>query len=245
MIYTVFSKENRKYLGTATGYIALAVFFVALWLFCWVLPATSFIEYGFSEMGTFFELAPYLFVFLIPALTMRLFAEEFQAGTFELLITKPISVLKITLGKFFSAWFLVFIALIFTLIYFVSLYLLGNPIGNIDISGAFGSYLGLFLLCGVFCAIGIFCSSLTDNQIIAFILALTISYLLYDGIGQLAAIDWFQGSLSYFLQNASIYTHYEAMGRGVVDSRDVIYLISLIVLFLIFTKLSVGTRLLR
>jgi ABC-2 type transport system permease protein len=237
MIYSIFKKEVFQYLSTATGYISMAVFLLATWLFCWVFPSTSFIEYGFAEMGTFFDIAPYIFLFLVPALTMRLFSEEFKTGTIELLFTKPISVLNIIIGKFFSAWLLVLIALILTFCYFTSLYQLANPIGNIDSPAAFGSYLGLWLLGGVFCAIGIFASSLTENQIIAFIVAFVISYIMYDGLSQLSEIQAFTGNLSYFLLNFSLYAHYQSLGRGVVDSTDIIYFVGLIVFFLYLSKI--------
>ena len=238
MIYTIFKKETAQYFSKPTGYIALAVFFMAVWLFCWVLPSTSFLSYGFAEMGTFFEIAPYIFLFLVPALTMRLFADEFKLGTFEILITKPISEYKIIIGKYLSAWFLVLIALVFTLCFFVSLYQMASPVGNIDVSGIMGSYLGLCLLAGVFCAIGVFCSSLTDNQIVAFILSFVLSFIFYDGLNRLAEVESFSGNISYFLQNVSLYEHYQAMGRGVLNSSDLIYFFSIILVFIWLSKLS-------
>jgi ABC-2 type transport system permease protein len=242
MIYTIFKKETAQYLTKPVGYIALAVFFMAMWLFCWVFPSTSFLEYGFAEMGSFFQVAPYIFLFLVPAFTMRLFAEEYKSGTFELLITKPITDLKIVFGKYFSAWFLVLLALLFTTVFFYSLYNMANPVGNIDVSGIFGSYLGLWLLAGVFCSIGIFASAITDNQIIAFILSFVLCYIFYDGTNQLASIAAFSGSFSYFLQNIGLYNHYESLGRGVVDSRDIFYFLSLILLFIFFTVIVLKFR---
>lgn len=242
MIYTIFKREIFQYFNKPTGYIALSVFFVAVWLFCWVFPSTSFLNYGFAEMGTFFEIAPYIFLFLIPALTMRLFAEEFNSGTFELLITKPITQFQIILGKYFSAWSLVLVSLVFTAIFFISLYQMASPIGNVDISGVVGSYLGIWLLGGVFCAIGIFASAITDNQIVAFILSFVLSFILYDGLNRMSEIEAFAGNISYFLQNFSLYAHYESLGRGVVDIKDVIYFLSLIVFFLILTKILLRTR---
>ncbi|MES2797701.1 MAG: ABC transporter permease subunit [Bacteroidota bacterium] len=242
MIHSIFKKETFQYLTTATGYISLAVFFVATWLFCWVIPSTSILEYGFAEMGTFFEIAPYIFLFLIPALTMRLLSEEYKTGTFELLITKPVSVIKIILGKYFSSIFLILIALGMTLIYFVSIYYLANPIGNVDVSGIIGSYVGLWLLGSVFGSIGIFTSSITDNQVVAFILSFVFCYILYDGISRIAEIQSFSGNVSYFLQNLGLAAHYQSMGRGVVDSRDLIYFLGIIVFFLFLTKISIDFR---
>jgi ABC-2 type transport system permease protein len=242
MIYTIFKNENKRYFGTVTGYIAIAVYLVAVWLFCWVFPSSSFLGYGFAEMGTFFEITPYIFLFLIPALTMRLFAEEFKSGTYELLITKPITEIRIILGKFFSSWFLVLLALLLTLVFFYSLWQMASPIGNVDVSGVFGSYLGLLFLGGVFCAIGIFTSSITDNQIVSFILSFVISFFLYDVLGRLAGIESLSGITSNFLQDIGLNTHYEAMGRGVIDSRDVVYFGSLIIAFLFLTQLVLKNK---
>lgn len=237
-MFTIFKKENSRYFGTATGYIALFVFLSAIWLFCWVFPSTSFIGYGFAEMGTFFEISPYIFLFLVPALTMRLFAEEFKSGTFELLITKPVSEFQIIAGKFLSSWFLVLVALLLTLVFFYSLFQLASPVGNIDISGILGSYIGLLFLGGVFCAIGIFTSSLTDNQIISFIISFVICFFLYDGLSRFAGLESLSGSMSNFLQDIGLNSHYEAMGRGVIDTRDIVYFGSIIAAFLILTQIS-------
>ncbi len=239
MIFAIFKKEVFQYFSSATGYISIGIFLITTWLFCWVFPSTNFLEFGFAEMDTFFNIAPYLLLFLIPALTMRQFSDEFKSGTFELLITKPIGDLKLVLGKFLSAWFLVFIALFLTFIYLFSLYQMANPTGNIDISGTFGSYLGLWLLGGVFCAIGIFCSATTNNQIIAFIISLSLCYFLYDGLSRLAEIPLFSGNISYFLDNFSLFSHFKSMGRGILDSRDLIYFLSLIFLFIYLAKYSI------
>lgn len=242
MILTLFKKEVFQYFNSATGYISIGLFLATTWLFCWILPSTSFLEYGFAEMDTFFNIAPYLFLFLIPALTMRLFSEEFKSGIFEFLITKPINDLQLVLGKFLSAWFLVLLALMPTLVYFLSLFQMANPTGNIDISGTLGSYLGLWLLSGVFCAIGVFCSAITSNQIVAFIVSLSICYFLYDGLGRLSEITWFSGNTAYFLENFSLYSHFKAMGKGVLDSRDLVYFSSFIVFFLFLTKFSLSYK---
>ncbi len=242
MIFAIFKKETVQYFSKPSAYIALAVFFMAVWLFCWVFPSSSFLNYGYAEMGTFFDIAPYIFLFLIPALTMRLFSEEYKSGTFELLITKPIAPIKIIIGKYLSAWFLVLVAVLFTFCFFISLYKMANPIGNIDISGILGSYLGMLLLGGVFCSIGLFCSAITENQIIAFILSFTICYILYDGLNRFGEIESFSGSVSFFLQNISLYTHFEALGRGVIDTHNVFYLMSIIVFFIYLTKIGIHLR---
>ncbi len=242
MIFSIFKKEIFQYLNTASGYISMVVFFVATWLFCWVFPSTNFFEYGYAEMGTFFEIAPYIFLFLVPALTMRLFSEEFRLGTIELLVTKPIGDFNIIIGKYLSAWFLVLLAILLTFCFFTSMYQLAYPIGNIDISGIMGSYLGLWLLGGVFCAIGVFASSTTDNQIIAFILSFVLSFILYDGISRIAEIESIGANFSYFLQNFSLNSHFQSLGRGVIDSRDLVYFLSIIFFFLYLTRISLRLR---
>ncbi|MFA0962859.1 gliding motility-associated ABC transporter permease subunit GldF [Roseivirga sp. BDSF3-8] len=238
---SVLKKEIDSFLDSLVAYVVIVVFLTGIGLLMWVFPETSVLEYGYADMGTLFSYGPYVFMFLIPAITMRTFAEERRAGTMELLLTKPLSDWQIILGKYLSAFLLVFFAVLPTLIYYYSIYELGQPEGNVDSAGVFGSYLGLLLLGGVFAAIGIFSSALASNQIVAFIIAVFLCFLLYSGLGSFAAInDW--GSLSYFLEQAGLLYHYQALGKGLVDSRNVIYLISVILLMLALTRLIIGSR---
>ncbi len=200
----------------------------------WVFPDTSLLENGYADMGTFFNLTPYVMLFLVPAVTMRSIADEVRLGTLEWLLTKPVSRWGVVGGKFMASWLLVILTLLPTLLYYVTLYQLGSPVGNIDSAGVFGSYIGLLLLGGVFVAIGLLASSLNDNQVVAFVLGVFICFLLYIGLSSLAGLS-IAGNLSYYLTLFALDEQYRALGRGIIDSRNVIYLLSLIVLFLFLT----------
>ena len=226
-------KEINSYLNSLIAYIVMTVFLVGMGLLVWVFPETSVLEYGFAEMDTFFSLAPYVFLFLIPAITMRSFAEESKSGTLESLFTKPLSSFQIILSKYLAGFLLVVFALIPTLIYYLSIYQLGNPPGNLDSAGVVGSYLGLALLGAVYTSVGIFASSLSENQIVAFVIALFLCFFWYSGFGSIAAIDvW--GKYSNQLRQAGLLYHYDSLGKGLIDSRNLIYLFS-IILGLLFT----------
>ncbi len=181
----VLSKEFNSFLNSLIAYIVMGVFLTAVGLLMWVFPETSVLEYGYADMSTLFSLAPYVFIFLIPAISMRSFAEEKKAGTMELLLTKPLTDWDIILGKYLACFLLVILALVPTVIYYFSIYMLGDPVGNIDTPGVMGSYIGLILLGGVFCAAGIFASSITTNQIVSFILAAFLCFILFSGFESL------------------------------------------------------------
>ncbi|MBC7389921.1 MAG: gliding motility-associated ABC transporter permease subunit GldF [Opitutaceae bacterium] len=240
-MFSILKKEINSFLFSLIGFIVVLVFLVTNGLFIWVLPDTNLFDNGFATLDTFFNIAPFLFLFLVPAITMKSFAEERKSGTIELLFTKPINDIEIVLGKYFACVLLVLISLLPTLIYYVSVYNLGNPIGNIDSAGFFGSFLGLFLLGSVFVSIGIFCSSLTDNQIVAFILSLIISYLFYQGFDLLSGIAE-KGSLTILISQFGIQYHYLSFSKGLVDSRDLIYFISIILFFVFATRLKLESR---
>ena len=221
----ILSKELNSFLNSLNAYVVIGVFLVAIGLLMWVFPETSVLEYGYADMDTLFSLGPYVFIFLIPAITMRSFAEENKAGTIELLITKPVSDWDIILGKFLASLLLVAGALIPTIIYFFSVYSLGNPAGNIDTPGVIGSYVGIFLMAAVFCSVGVFSSSLTRNQIVAFITGAFLCYLLFSGFESVSALNvWSENAL--FIKQLGLLEHYESLSRGLIDSRDVIYFIS-------------------
>ncbi len=240
-MFAVLRKEINSFLDSMIAYIVIGVFLLATGLFMWVFPDSSVLDYGYADMGTLFNMAPWLFLFLIPAITMRTFAEERKSGTMELLLTKPITDLELILGKFLACLSLVVLALIPTLLYYFSVYTLGNPAGNIDSAAVAGSYLGLLFLAGIFTAIGIFASALTENQIIAFIIAVFFCFLLYTGFDSLAAIDvW--GTTSYLIGQLGVSFHYNALSKGLIDSRDVLYFVSVAALFLAATQLIMGSR---
>jgi ABC-2 type transport system permease protein len=207
----------------------------------WVFPETSVLEYGYADMDTLFSLGPYVFIFLIPAITMRSFAEEKKSGTMELLFTKPLTDWDIILGKFLASFLLVLVALAPTLIYYFSIWTLGNPVGNIDTPGVIGSYIGLALLGSVFCSVGMVASSITSNQIIAFILAAFLCFILFTGFESIASMNvWSAQTL--LLKQFGILNHYDALSKGLIDSRDIIYFVSVATLMLLITKTVLSAR---
>ncbi len=207
----------------------------------WVFPETSILQYGYADMYTLFSLTPYVFMFLIPAITMRSFAEERKAGTMELLLTQPLKDIHLVLGKFLSAWTIVLFALLPTLIYYFSVYQLGSPVGNLDSAGIAGSYIGLILLGGVFTSIGIMASSLTENQVVSFILAVFLCFLLFSGFTSLASLEVWENAANWIEQLGILY-HYDAMSRGLIDSRNLVYFFSVATLMILLTQLKLGSR---
>lgn len=238
-MYVIFRKELNSFLNSLVAYIVIGVFLVLAGLFTWVFEG-NVLDYGFADLSSFFQLAPYIFIFLIPAITMRLFSEELKSGTIELLFTKPLTDWQIILGKFFAAFILILIALLPTFLYYYSVYELGSTRGNIDTSAIIGSYIGLFFLGGVFASIGLWASSLTDNQVVAFIIGALACFLMYDGLHQLAQL--FNGSTQYLIDYIGLSFHYESIGRGLIDSRTLVYFLSLIGLMLFLTKLQVAAK---
>lgn len=239
---TLLNKEIRSFLNSLIGYIVITVFLLINGLFLWVFQGEfNILDFGYANLDGFFMIAPFVFLFLIPAITMRLFSEERRTGTIEMLLTKPLSDLQIILAKFFAGVLLVLFSLLPTLIYFISVYQLGLPKGNIDTGGMWGSYTGLLFLGASFVAIGLFASTLTDNQIISFILAVFLCGFLYIGFDFIHSFDLF-GKFDLFIRSLGINAHYLSMSRGVIDTRDVIYFLSVIVLFILLSKISLERR---
>lgn len=241
-MFALYKKELRAFFSSLTGYVAMIVFLTGIGVFMWLIPGSNnVLDNGYASLDTFFILAPWVFMFLIPAITMRLFSEEKKTGTIELLLTRPISDFEVVFGKFLSALTIAVIAILPTFIYFISVYLLGNPVGNIDTGGTWGSYIGLLFLVIVYVAIGVFSSSLTDNQIVSFILAIVITFILYFGMDSFSSLFSMQKG-EYFMQGLSINRHYQSMSRGVLDTRDLIYFVSITAIFISVTKLKIQTR---
>ncbi|MDZ4714594.1 MAG: gliding motility-associated ABC transporter permease subunit GldF [Cytophagales bacterium] len=237
----IFIKELNGFLDSLIGYAVVVVFLVVMGLLLWVFPETSVLDYGFADMETLFSLGPYVFIFLVPAVTMRSFAEERKMGTLEWLLTKPLSEGGIVTGKFLASVCLVILALLPTLTYYFSLRYLGNPVGNVDTSGVIGSYLGLVLLGCVFCALGILASSLVANQIVSFMLAAFLCFFFYAGFESASQL-FADGGSALLLKQAGIRYHYDSLSRGLIDSRDLIYFGSVTALALLSAKTVLSSR---
>lgn len=234
----LFLKEFSGFFGSLIGYLVMASFLVTVGLFTWVFPDTSVMHYGYADLGTFFSVAPYVFIFLIPALTMRLFAEERKMGTLELLLTRPVAVWEIVGGKYLAVIALALLALLPTGLYGFALWYLGQPQGNLDIPGMMGSYLGLLLLAALFGAIGLWTSALTTNQIVSFLLAAFFCFFIYAGVDALANL-FSAGQASWNMKQLGALYHYESVSRALIDSRDLIYFFSVTGLFLFFAVLRI------
>ena len=239
---SIFWKEVNTFFSSLIGYIVIGVFLILTGLLMFVFPSTSLLNYQYASLDQLFDMAPNIFMFLIPAITMRSFAEEQQNGTIELLATRPIHDFSIISGKYFANLLLVDFALIPTLLYYYTVNQLGEPIGNLDTGAILGSYIGLFFLSGVFVAIGIFASSITDNQITSFILATFLCFVVHWGFYFFSSLPIFFGKVDDVVQMIGIDYHYASISRGVIDSRDVIYFLSLIGVFLMLTLVSLERR---
>jgi len=240
-MYSILQKEIRSFLSSLIAYVVIIVFLIATGLFMWVLPDNNVFDMNYANLDTLFTLAPWLFLFLISAITMRTFSEEKKNGTIEILTTKPVSDLNIILAKYFAGVILVLFALIPSLIYFYTVYKLGAPVGNIDVGATWGSYIGLFFLASCFVSIGLFSSVITDNQIVSFILSMILCYLFYNLFELIADFKLF-GSWDSLVAGLGINAHYQSISRGVIDSRDVLYFISFIVVFILATKTVFSSR---
>jgi ABC-2 type transport system permease protein len=238
---TIFKKELAGFFSSLIAYISIVVFLLVTGMFVWVFPDTSILEYGFASMDSFFNIAPWVFLFLIPAITMRSFSEENKTGTIELLVTKPITELQIILGKYFAGLVIACLSILPTLLYYVSVYQLGSVKGNIDSGAVIGSYIGLVFLASSMVAIGIFASSLSDNQIVSFILAVFICFICYAGFDSFSKLDLF-GKVDNVISALGINEHYLSMSRGVFDSRDGIYFIGFISFFVLLTRIVLESR---
>jgi len=234
-MFALLKKEISTFFSSITGYLVITVFLTIIGLYMWIFPGEmNIFDVGFSSIDTLFYIAPWVFLFLVPAVTMRLFAEERRTGTIESLLTKPLTDWQIVFAKYFSGLVLVLFALLPTLIYFVSVQYFLSP-QNMDVGGTFGSYIGLFFLAAIYVAIGIFASSLTQNQIVAFILGVLLSFFFFIGFQYITQTGiW--GGFAVVIDYLGINSHYSSISRGVIDTRDVVYFISAISLFLLFTK---------
>lgn len=237
-MWTITKKEIISFFTNLGGFIVLGLFLLVLGLVLFFFPDFSIISSNYASLESMFFIAPAIFTFLIPAITMRSFAEENQTGTIELLTTKPITDLNIILGKFLAGFFIVCIALLPTLIYFFTVYQLGSPKGNLDIGGTLGSYIGLLFLSAAYVSIGLFASTLTNNQVVAFMIGAFICFGIHWFFYFVSKLPVFTGTVDYTIQKFGADFHYERMSKGLIDSRDVIYFLTVIIFFLILSQFS-------
>lgn len=228
-------------LNSLMAYITIGIFLLAAGLLLWFFPDTSMLDYGYAELTGFFSLAPFLFMFLIPAISMRSFAEERREGTYILLATRPLTDWQIILAKYFACLVLVFCALIPTFIYYYSISNLAMPSGNVDTGAIIGSYIGLLFLGASFTAVGVFASSVTKNQVIAFAIAVFLCFIMYNGFDAMARMEVL-AVLQDFFVFLSVNEHYQSISRGVLDTRDAIYFLSMVSFFLLLTRFVIGGR---
>ena len=240
-MWMICKKEWQQFFGSLTGYLAIIVFLLLNGLLLFVFPDYNLLDFGYASLGNFFNLAPFILLFLVPTVTMRSLADEYKSGTFELLKTLPLQPLQIVGGKFFGASLIVVAALLPTIIYAVSLQQLSS-VGGIDVGATVGSYLGLIFLGAVYTAVGICASSFTNNTVVAFITGAFVCFILYNGFDAISKLPVFKAGLDYYIEMLGINFHYKSISRGVIDTRDMIYFLGLIVLFLLVTKRNLLKR---
>ena len=236
-MFAILKKEINTFFASPIGYLVIAIFLVLNGLFLWLFKGDfNILDNGFADLSSFFLLAPWILIFLVPAVTMRSFSDEKKQGTLELLLTKPLSHLEIVLGKFLGSFVLIIIALIPTLLYVYAVYQLGNPIGNIDMGSVWGSYFGLLFLVTAYTSIGVFASSLSDNQIVAFIVAVFLCFFFYFAFEGLSEYQPFGDGI--YLERLGMDYHFKSMSRGVLDTRDILYFLSIALFFNVLTMLN-------
>jgi len=232
----ILKKEFNSFFASPIAYLVIGLFLVINGLFLWIFKDEfNILNAGFADLNSFFYLSPWIFLFLIPAITMKSFADEFNNGTIEILKTSPISNWQIVLGKFFASLLLVIVALTPTFIYVYTVYQLGNPVGNIDFGSTIGSYVGLLFLASTYVSIGLFTSTLSKNQIVAFLLAVFITFFFFYGFD---AISTSLENENLAIKKFGINEHFKSISKGVIDTRDIIYFLSLTIFFLFITKLK-------
>ena len=240
-MWAVCKKELGQYFSSLTAYIAIVVFLLLNGLFLFVFPDTNVFDYGYATLEKFFELAPWILLLLVPAITMRSFSDEFRAGTFEILRTRPITSWQVLLGKYFGSLVVVLCSLLPTILYVFTIQTLSSE-GGIDTGGTIGSYFGLVFLAAAFTAIGICCSSFSNNAVIAFLIAAFVCFIMYNAFNAVSRIPSFASGADYYIEMLGIDFHYRSISRGVMDSRDIIYFLSLVFLFLQITTRSLQKK---
>ncbi len=230
-MFAIFKKEIKGFFSSLTGYIVIIVFLLINSLFMWIFPGEwNILDSGYASLDTLFFISPWVFLFLVPAVTMRMIAEEKRLGTIELIYSRPVTEREVIYGKYLASVALVLMSLLPGIIYYISVYILGETPGNLDQGATWGAFLGLFFLAAVYASAGLFASSLTDNQVIAFIIAVLISFFLYIGFDSLAYLPGLK-KIDEFIIRLGINEHYKSISRGVIDLRDIIYFVAVVLVF--------------
>lgn len=237
----ILQKELNTFFTSLLAYVIIGFFLLLMGLGMWVFPETSLLDSGYADMQPFFNFSPYILMFLVPAITMRSFTEDKKVGTLEVLLTSPLTATQIIVGKYLASLAIIILTLLLTSIYYFSLYHLGSPSGNIDTAAVIGSYTGLFMLAAVFAAIGLFTSSLTESQVIAFLLGSLLCFLLYQSFDVWATLLTWK-SYSLFITQLGVLYHYDTLRRGIIDSRDLIYFVSVVFIMLFSTRIVLAYR---
>jgi ABC-2 type transport system permease protein len=240
-MYSICRKELNRFFSNLTGYIAIVLFMLVCGIFLFLLPQSSILDNNYATLDKFFELAPWVLLFLVPAITMHSLSEEFKTGTFEILKTKPLSAWQIVWGKYVAILIVMLIVILPTLIYIVTIKSLSTQ-GSIDGGGIAGSYVGLFLLAAVFAAVSLCCSGFTNNAVVAFLISGFVCLILYFGFNAISKIPFFANGLDYYIEMLGIDFHYKSISRGVIDTRDVLYFCSIIFLSLLVTVKNISRK---
>ena len=240
-MWSICKKELHQFYSNLIGYIAIILFLLVNGIYLFILKDSNLFDFGYATLDSFFELAPWILIFLVPAITMRSLSEEFKTGTFEILKTKPLTNRQIVYGKYLSLLIVLLFVIVPTFIYLLTIKSL-SATGNIDGGGILGSYIGLFFVAGVFAAISLCCSSFTNNAVVAFLISAFVCLLLYYGFNALSKLPVFVGWADYYIEMLGIDFHYRSTGKGVMDSRDIIYYISIIYMFLLITMHNLKKR---
>ena len=238
----IYKKEINDFFSSLIGYVAIIFYLIITGFFVWVYPGDNILQNGQASLHKLFELGPLILLFLVPAITMKSFADENANRTLEFLLTKPLSANQILIGKYLACLSIIAVAILPTLIYIYSIRELAMPQGNIDMGATITSFIGLILLGAVFIAIGLFCSLITENNIVAFLFGLFLSYVFYRGFADLSLLSIFYGTYDHFIASIGIHAHYQAIQKGVIESREIMYFISLIIFFLSASKLLMQKR---
>jgi ABC-2 type transport system permease protein len=237
-VFTILQKELNAFFSSLMAYVIIGFFLLLMGLWMWVFPDTNVLDGDYADMQIFFRLSPYILMLLVPAITMHTFTEEKSVGTLEILLTTPLSLSQIILGKYLASLMIILLILLLTSTYYVSVCHLSSPPGNVDTAAVVGAYMGLMSIAAVFSAVGLLASSLTKRQIVAFLLGVLLCVLLYQGFDAWTTLQTWK-SYSLVIAQLGIHYHYEALSRGVIDTRDLLYFVSTAMVFLFATGLVI------